>query len=126
MDSFVIFQNKPIIWIILSVIVIMYVIDAALGIVGKRMRATIKGIEENGEENVIDKREYYLSLINISRLNICSAIVAVVNLLLHVGEFVCLLFIKATLAEIMFLLMISIALALTVNNIKGEDEENGI
>lgn len=124
MDNLVIFQSKPIniaIWIIFAGIVLMHVTDALLGLAAKRARATVKRVEKSVDANALDKREYYLSLINVSRLNIFSSIFAVLNLLLHVGEFVCLLYVKATLAEIMFLLMISSAIALTVNKIKGEE-----
>ena len=118
MDKFVIF-SKPVVWILLSVIVLLYVADVVLSKYISKLRASLADKEAGSDAESLGV-EYYQSLINVNKIQMISHVIAGINIAVHVGEFVCMLLIKATPAEILFLLMISSALVLTANRIKGE------
>lgn len=118
MDKFVIF-SKPLVWVLLTLIIVAYVGDAALHKLILHLRTRTKE-SECRERDVTGEREYYLLLIKLSRAELFKNILAAVNLALHLAAFAYMLFIKASLEEMLFLLMISVALALTVSRIKKE------
>ena len=119
MGDLVIF-SKPVIWIILSVIVIMYAVDVVICKYKAKFSARVKEIESLGEESRV-RGDYYVALLSVSKYGTFSSVVAGINMALHVGMLVALLLVKATPAEMLFLIMISVACALTANRIKGEE-----
>ncbi len=65
-------------------------------------------------------------VVNTHHAIIVSNVLAIVSLLLHLGIFALLFVLKATPEEMLFLIMMSVALALTASRIKKEVSENGI
>ena len=121
MDKLVIF-SKPVIWVMLSFIVAMYIADVILNRLLSKRRAQIEEFKVQGESNSDQNSVgYYRLLINIGRLKVFSVITAAINMVFHVMQLVALLYIKAKPEEVLFILLISIALALTVNMIKAEE-----
>ena len=119
MGDLVIF-SKPVIWIILSVIVVMYAVDVIICKIKAKYSARVKEIEAL-DEGAQAGGEYYLALLSASKLGTFSSVAAGVNMALHVGMLVALLLVKATPAEMLFLIMVSVACALTASRIKGEE-----
>ena len=119
MDDLVIF-SKPAVWIILSVIVVMYAIDVIICRFKAKFSAQLKGFEAQSEDAQLSG-DYYRALLTVSKYGMFSSVVAGVNMALHVGMLVTLMLVKATPAEMLFLIMVSVACALTANRIKGEE-----
>lgn len=131
MDEYIIFST-PMVWVLLSVVVLMYVVETVLHILISRYQKKIDTMVSNAQtEQIKYKIDYYNAAQDFKRISslstalaamkILSLIATVINLAVHVLGFIGLLFIKAKLEETLFLLMISIALALTANRIKGEE-----
>jgi len=131
MDEYIIFST-PMVWVLLSVVVLMYVVETVLHILISRYQKKIDAMVSNAQtEQIKYKIDYYNAAQDFKRISslstalaamkILSLIATVINLAVHVSGFIGLLFIKAKLEETLFLLMISIALALTANRIKGEE-----
>lgn len=113
MDTFVIF-SKPLVWVLITLIVAAYVGDAVTDRLIPRFRARTEKLKEEAPLG----EEYALSLVELGKLQLLRSVIAVTNMLVHFGEFIYMLFIKATLPEMLFMLMISVALALTVSRIR--------
>ncbi len=119
MDGTVIF-SKPLVWVLMALIVAAHIGDAVLYKLILHLRTRAKK-SECRERDGSGEREYYLLLIKLSRAELFKNILAAANLALHLAAFIYMLFIKASPEEMLFLLMISVALALTVSRIKKEE-----
>lgn len=131
MDKYIIFST-PMVWVLLSVVVLAYVVETVLHRLISAYRKKIDTMVSNAQKEQIKyKIDYYNAAQDFKKISslstalavmkICSVTVALINLAVHVSGFIGLLFIKAKLEETLFLLIISIALALTANRIKGEE-----
>ena len=132
MDKYIIF-SKPMVWVILSVIAAIYIADTVLNRFIFSCQKRIDMLVSRAQtEQIKFKIDYYnaasefqkISALSF-RLSIMKFITAVITLAglgLHIWELILLLTIKAKPDEVLFLLMISIALALTSNGLKREDK----
>ena len=130
MDKYIIFST-PMVWVLLSVIAAIYFADTVLNRVifsfqskvdllvhdaqTAQVKFKIDCYNAVSEFQKISSLSFYLAIMRFS-----TVIITLANLGLHIGELVLLLTVKATPEEVLFLLMISIALALTSNGIKRE------
>ena len=107
MDDLVIFKNA-LVWILLAVIAASYVVDVVVSrLVGKK-RAEALAIKTQAEEINPEGQlggEYYQAVLKAERLGFISTAAAGIGMLIHLGMFATLLCIKATLKEMLFLLM---------------------
>ena len=130
MENYIIFKS-PMVWVLLSAIAAIYVADTVLN---RFIFSYQKKVDYFVNAAQTEQVRYKLDCYNAARefqkisslsfsLNImrfCTMLITVANLALHVWEMIYLLTIKAKPEEVLFLLMISIALALTSNGIKKE------
>ncbi len=131
MDKYIIFST-PMVWVLLSVVVLTYVVETVLHKLICGYQKKIDKMVNNAQtEQIKYKIDYYNAAQDFKKISnlttalaatrILSVVVMLINLAIHVSGFIGLLLIKATLEEMLFLLMLSIAIALTANRIKGEE-----
>lgn len=131
MDKYIIFST-PMVWVLLSVAVLMYVVEAVLHkLICVYLQRVDDMVSNAQREQIKYKIDYYNAAQDFKRISnlttalavmrLLATIFTLVNLAVHVSGFIGLIIIKASLEEVLFLLMLSIALALTANRIKGEE-----
>ena len=130
MDKYIIFST-PMVWVLLSVIAAIYVVDTVLNRIIFCFQKKVDILVSSAQtEQVRYKIDYYNAVKEFQKIKglstalpimrFFSFIITLGNLALHIWELLLLLTVKAKPEEVLFLLMISIALALTSNGIKRE------